>query len=421
MALLKLSLIAGSIFAIGAAMLADMGSVSPPNIPPGSPTGLIPPWFAFKIGCKLHEIFSFLAFVTQPPDAYIIDLSTAYWRTEVTYTLAYHKIFDAVQAENSASCEKVAESLELQAFVVCRYMEAGKNLNLFAKDASTKEYSLTPHGALLTETGGFRDFLLTINGETKGAWRAVTTDLIKTGGGETGKSGFELHTGLNAWEFFGENPEKEAEFGRAMLSLNPGPTGALLVDWKPPSEDAVVCDVGGGIGSLIGEVLLHYPKMKGIVFDQPKVAERAKTHMASLGVTDRTEAVGGSFFEAFPAELSECDVFFMRYIIHDWPDEENVEILKNIRDVASKTEKKKVVVVMDQILDTGAPSFLETSKSLMSINMISSCKYGARERSVPELTELFQAAGYDKLELDGDTDTKFIPLRTIHSVLQVEI
>lgn len=407
-------------------------SITPPNVPLGSPTSLIPPWFAFTIGCKLHELFSFLAFVTKPPDAYILDLATSYWNSEVTYALTKNGIFDCVEKETTGSmtCDKVADALELKAFVVCRYMEGGKNINLLAKDEATKQYSLTPHGALLTEHGGLSDFVLFINEETRHAWRAVSTDMIKVGGGDDGRtSGFKLATGQDVWAWFAANPADEAQFDRAMKSLSATPSGALLSDWEPPFPDSTFCDIGGGVGSMLGEVLNHYPDLKGIVFDRTQVVDRARAHIASLGLGDRAEAVGGSFFdEQLPTKLAECDVFFLRFIIHDWPDEDNVSILKNIRAVANKSSnnetKKKVVVVMDQIIDTGAPSFLETSKSLMAINMIASNPYGARERSIPENLDLFRAAGYEKLVLgdsDSDSATKFYPLRTIHSLLQVEI
>lgn len=421
MSLLKLSLIVGFAVPIISGMFSLSGSATPPVTPPGSTTALIPPWFAFKIGCKLHEFFSTMAFATQPPEAYVLDMSTAYWNSEVTYALAFNKVFDAVQAEKSATCEAIAEKLELQAYVLCRYMEVGKNIHLLARDESTKEFSLTPHGSLLTVDGGLRDFLLMINGKTKNAWRTAGTQLIKEGGGETRKSPWEMHYGVNIWDHFKNHPEEEAEFGRAMKSLSAGPSGALIMDWIPPSEDAVLCDMGGGVGSLIGEVLLHYPKMKGIVFDQPPVAKQAIENFASMGLADRTSAVGGSFFEELPAELSECDAFIMRFILHDWPDDENVKILENIRAVASKTDKKKVVVVMDQIIETGAPSFLEAAKSFMTINMISCNPYGSRERSIPEHIDLFQEAGYDKLDVNGGTNTKVIPTRSIFTLFQVEI
>jgi hypothetical protein len=412
------------VVAVLAAMVSEIGTVVPPHVPEDSPTALIPPWFAFKIGCKLHEVFKFLAFATTPPDAYVIDLSTAYWNSEVTYALVYNKILDAVQAEGSpVSCETTASKLDLQAFVVCRYMESGKNINLLAKDPSTNKFSLTPHGSLLTASGGLRDFALMINGETRHAWRAAGTQLIKQGEGEF-NSGFALHYKKDIWEFFNENPEQEAEFGRAMTSLSGVPAGALLSDWKPPAEDATVCDIGGGVGSMLASVMQHYPKMKGYVFDQPNVSGRANEYLNSVGLGDRASAIGGDFFKAFPEELSECDVYLMRFIVHDWPDKENIQILKNIKAAAnsSSSGSNKYVVILDQIIETGAPSFLETAKSFMSINMISSVSYGARERSIPEHVELFEAAGYDKLDVySGKTGSRFYALRSIHSAIQIEI
>lgn len=91
----------------------------PPIVPLESPTSLIPPWFAFSIGTKLHDLFEFLAFVTQPADAYIIGLATSHWNSEVAYTLTKNKILDCVQDETASSdstitCESVAEKLDLE-------------------------------------------------------------------------------------------------------------------------------------------------------------------------------------------------------------------------------------------------------------------------------------------------------------------
>jgi len=413
--------IIGIAVTIGVSIVITFMSAGPSFVPPESPTSLVPPWFAFNIGCKLHEFFSFLAFATQPPDAYIIDLSTSYWNSEVAYALTKNKILDRVEKETASggtvSCEKVAEKLELQAFVVCRYMETGMHLHLLEKDADAKGYSLTPHGALLTDSGYLRDFMLMINEETKDAWRAVTTDLMKDGPKPKRNNGFEIAYGTDIWTFFSKNPVAETLFDGAMKALNPGPTGAMIMDWEPPSEDANICDIGGGMGSLLGEILLHYPKMTGIVFDRPEVIKRSQEHLKAVGLADRAKAIGGNFFDDFPNELADCDAFILRFIIHDWDDDSNAVILRNIRNVAKKSKKdaKPVVVIMDQIIDTGAASFFEKAKSQMAINMISVCPYGARERSVEEHSNLFDAAGYENVNM------KHIPLRTIQSLVEVEI
>ena len=402
--------------AMGVAIFLGLASAGPSFVPPESPTSLIPPWFAFNIGCKLHEMFKFLAFATQPPDAYIIELTTAYWDSEVAYALTKNKILDTVQKEGTPiSCEKVAEKLDLDAFIVCRYMESGMHLHLLSKD-DNKEFSITTHGTFLTDTGDLKDFLLMINEDSKGPWRAVATNLMKDGPKPKASSGYEIAYGMETWTFYAKNPEQEAQFDRAMKSLSPGPTGAMILDWDPPSDDATFCDVGGGVGSVAATVLQHYPKMKGIVFDRPEVAGRATAHMEEMGLADRTKVVGGNFLETVPDDLMDCDVFHMRYIVHDWDDATNVKLLKNIREIAEKSPKdsKKVVVVQDQIIETGAPSFFEKAKSLMAINMIASNPYGARERTVEEHGELFAAAGYKN-------SPTLVPMRSIISIVEVDL
>ena len=202
--------------AVAGAIFLGLASAGPPLTPSDSPTSLVPPWFAFNIGTKLHEFFDFLAFVTKPPDAYIIDLSTAYWNSEVAYALTKNKILDTVEKETATggtiSCEDVAMKLDLQPFVVCRYMESGMHLHLLEKDPSTNGFSITSHGALLTDTGALRDFTLMINEETKDAWRSVGTDLIKDGNKPGRASGFEIAHGKSPWDFFDANPEKGALF-----------------------------------------------------------------------------------------------------------------------------------------------------------------------------------------------------------------
>ena len=163
-------------------------------------------------------------------------------------------------------------------------------------------------------------------------------------------------------------------------------------------------------------VLEHYPDMKGIVFDRPSVMDGAKAHLESVGVADRAKAVGGNFFEEFPPDLMDCDVFNLRFILHDWDDESIVIILKNIREIAEKSSKdsKKVVVIQDHIIETGALSFFERAKSLMTINMVACNTFGATERSIEEHADLFVAAGYQN-------SPTFIPLRAILSIVEVEI
>lgn len=189
--------------------------------------------------------------------------------------------------------------------------------------------------------------------------------------------------------------------------------GAILSDYSPPKDATLICDVGGGVGTLMTHFLQHYPEMKGIVFDQPSVSKRAKTYLQEQGVSSRSNAVGGNFLNSVPKELGECDVFMLKYILHDWPGQECIDILKNIKKVAKPGSS---VVIFEHITELpNAPDSMELSRLMMSINMIASNKFGAKERSLIEYNELFKQAGFDT------RNALHIPTRDIMSIYEVPV
>lgn len=420
-----------AVLAILVLIASSPNSVTPPHIPENSFTGLIPPWPVFNVAVKINSFFATAARITTPPDVAALELATAWWKSEVVYGLGYNGVFDLLASRSSSgsssggmTCRDVATELDLQEFVVCQYMEAGVQLHVIKKDDSSDSdsdsptYSLTPVGDMYLKEN-LHSFLMMINEETRDSWRGASTVVIKSGK----VSGFQASFGgMDFWTYHNDHPEKEAQFDRAMKSLSPGPTGAMISDWKPSREDIVLCDIGGGIGHVLGHVLEHYPRMRGMVLDQPESAKRANEYMKERGLSDRAEAVGGSFFDPFPEKFSECDVYHLRYIIHDWPDKESVLLLKNIKESAARARapnnpnRKKSVVIVDQVIDTGASPSMEQSKRLMSINMVASNPYGSRERTVSEHEELLTAAGFR-----GAKDIKVTSLRTIQTLLEAEI
>ena len=295
----------GSIVAalVGLLIATSPWGVAPAHTPPGSPTGLLPPWPIFRVAIALNEFFEAAAVATRPPPVQVKTLATSYWQSEIAYSLTKSGIIDAVGAERS-TCAAVATKLGLVEDFTCRMMDAGASLLLLS--ASDGVYSLAGAGDMLRtdHPGSLRSFMLMINEESKASWRAAGTKSLKSG-----ISGFKQHYGAEFFDWHSRmnHGRQMSQFDAAMKSFSAEISGSLLIDWKPPKRDALLCDVGGGVGHMLIAMAEHWPETSGIIFDLPPVVKRAAKAVESAGLAGRVRTKGGSFLKKLPRELNQCD------------------------------------------------------------------------------------------------------------------
>ena len=77
----------------------------------------------------------------------------------------------------------------------------------------------------------------------------------------------------------------------------------------------------------MGAVLQRYPKLRGFLFELGHVAGRARERLKAYGVEGRCSVIEGNFNQA----KRRGHPFPFRHIIHDWTDEQSVQILNNCR------------------------------------------------------------------------------------------
>ena len=119
--------------------------------------------------------------------------------------------------------------------------------------------------------------------------------------------------------------------------------------------DKTVLDIGGGGGALIASLLRTYETMRGGVFDLQGVIDHIVPFFVKGGQFEDLEArvpsrnlIPGNFM----AEIPSFEVYVMKWVLHDWKDEESVVILKNIRKAILNGEKSRLVV-LESILSDG--------------------------------------------------------------------
>ncbi|KAL1561664.1 Flavonoid 4'-O-methyltransferase 4 [Salvia divinorum] len=177
-------------------------------------------------------------------------------------------------------------------------------------------------------------------------------------------------------------------------------TTSLIVRNYPAAFEGVgsVVDVGGRHGMALGEFVQAFPWLQGISFDLPEVVAEAPPPRP------RIELVGGSMFECVP----KADAVILMWILHDWGDQDCIEILKKCKEAIPAGTGK--VMIVDAIIDEDDDNdeFTGARLSLDMIMMAVTTK--GKERTYKEWAYLLKEAGF--------TTFKVKNIDTVESVIE---
>jgi hypothetical protein len=129
-------------------------------------------------------------------------------------------------------------------------------------------------------------------------------------------------------------------------------------------------------------VLDKAPQAKGIVFDEEYVVDETKKTLQQKGYDNRCETAAGSFFKFIPAN---ADAYLMKMVLHDWNDEQCLQILNNCNKAMKPGSK---LLVLEAVIPEGNEPH---PGKFMDINMLAMT--GGRERTEKEFATLFAQAG----------------------------
>ena len=205
----------------------------------------------------------------------------------------------------------------------------------------------------------------------------------------TGDNAFAALHGMDVWAHRQRQPEHNAIFNANMSALSSIVADAVASAYDFAGMTSVV-DIGGGQGVLLEAVLARHKHLTGTVFDLAHVVAQSPTSSATRSVASRWDARSGSFFDAVPP----ADCYLLKSVLHDWPDEQCVEILSVCRQGLSSGG---VVLVVETLV--GRPGH-EVDAAFSDLNML--VLPGGRERTEQEYAALFEAAG---LQLTGVVHT----------------
>jgi 2,7-dihydroxy-5-methyl-1-naphthoate 7-O-methyltransferase len=208
----------------------------------------------------------------------------------------------------------------------------------------------------------------------------------------TGQPAYQQVFGRPFWEDLAVHPPIAAEFDALM-----GPAGHGVPDFDIELVDGwesvrTIVDVGGGTGAMLASLLRRHPQARGILVDLPGTVARAGEVIESFGVADRVTVAGQSFFDPLPAG---ADLYLLKSVLNDWPDEPTVAILRRCAEAALP---KTTIAVL------GGVSADETPRSL-GIDMLVA---GGKTSTLTQFTELARQAGLAVVAARPQSSGRFV-------------
>ena len=209
----------------------------------------------------------------------------------------------------------------------------------------------------------------------------------------TGQPAYQQVFGRPFWEDLAAHPAIGAEFDALM-----GPAGHSVPDFDVELSDGwdavrTVVDVGGGTGAMLASLLRRHPRARGILVDLPGTVARAGETIENFGVAERVTVEAQSFFDPLPAG---GDLYLLKSVLNDWPDEPTVAILRRCAE-AAQTAQASIAVL-------GGVAADETPRSL-GIDMLVA---GGKTSTLTQFTELARRAGLDVIAARTQSSGRYV-------------
>ena len=304
-----------------------------------------------------------------------------FMRTQIIAAAATLSLADHLH-HGPRTVEEIASITGLDREITFRFLRALATIGLIASEDERTFAALPPLETLRSAVpGSLRDLAMVY--ATPGQylpWGYFLQGLT------TGVPQATTALGSDIFDYYVHHPEELAIFHKTMHVSTAGVT-AEIGQRLDTSTSLMAVDVGGATGSLLYSLMQLNPHLHGIVYDRPENMSRAQAAAMSLGLSERSTAVAGDFFESVPAG----DLYLLRFILHDWNDEDCRRLLNNCR--RAMLPRSRLVLVESFLGRVGqdvSPDIADIQGAIIDLHMF--VVVGGRERSVSQYEHLLQQA-----------------------------
>ncbi len=220
-----------------------------------------------------------------PPQVRIWQLALGFANTRVLHALIKAEVIEQMR-QQPQTLSGLAQACQLNPDVLYRALRFSTVIGVV--EQKDDQYSLTDMGMLLLKDvpGSLYMGLLIIGSEPwQRSWENLAHSLT------TGEAAFDKVTGEPFFDYLEKHPEYGVPFNQWQTILTTMTTRAITEAYDF-SAFRSICDIGGGHGVLLKNILSTNSHLRGILYDQESVV---KDHILS-DLSDRSEIQAGNFF-----------------------------------------------------------------------------------------------------------------------------
>jgi hypothetical protein len=337
-----------------------------------------PPRFAVQAAAAARRGLLRLADLLLPSALAAAEHAHAFTHVHVLATLAELGVADAL-TEQPQDTGDLASALGCDPDALHRLLRAAATFGAVRMDKHGRVRHTRLSRALCSdnryEIGSWCRFLRA--SEHQQAWADLTMTVRR------GEPAFRRVHGTDVFSWAGDHSDWGDSMTRGLAGLTLAESPFLVSGLELPSE-GVVCDLGGGRGVLLAEILKGRPRLRGVLVDSSAVLAEAKAYLDAEGVLSRVNLVEA---DIMVDDLPPADIYLLKWVLHDWDDPTCTMLLANLQR-ATRPGAKLAVIEGVQQRNVVDPRF-----SMIDLQMLVVSESG-RERSTRELQSLVEQAGW---------------------------
>ncbi|PUZ45025.1 hypothetical protein GQ55_8G186500 [Panicum hallii var. hallii] len=209
----------------------------------------------------------------------------------------------------------------------------------------------------------------------------------------------QLRNDHTLWELADRDPAFNALFNSGMESDTEFIMDIVVNEFGEVFHgiDSLI-DVGGGHGAAAHAIVKAFPHLKCSVLDLGHVVADAPNDTS-------VHYIAGNMFETVPP----ASVIFLKWVLHDWNDEECVKILKNCKKAIPPRDEGGKVVIIDIVIGAGQSD--KKQKEMQVVFDLFIMFINGIERDENQWKKIFFEAGF--------CDYKITPVLGVRSLIEV--